>query len=406
MFLQKMLELTKSLEDAKYPLLGPNIRGLFWCGLWQFSNKFHKSAYIVIHFISVVFVISLYIEFYVMREDTMTILFNISIPLLSLVSISKTLFLIWNKSYWKKLVTNISEEEIKEIESNDNKIIKIINDYTMYSRVLTYGYWLIVFLTNMITILAPFLKYITASHYRAMVQNGTEPYPQIMLSYFPFDNSRMPGYLVGIIIHIIMSSQGAAEICFYDSTAVSIMSFLKGYLMILKVKCERIFGEEAPVTKSRVLMNIRECHRMHNFFIEQYEIFNSLLSPVMFIYVLVCSITICCSVVQLSLEGITFSQKFWVVEFATALSFQLFLYCWHSNEILYESMYLSQGVFNSNWWRADVQMKKELLLLAGKLSPSFILHAGPFSTFSMSTYIEIMKGSYSFYTLFTQMQES
>ncbi|XP_039759944.1 odorant receptor 94b-like [Pararge aegeria] len=406
MLLRKIITSVKGLEDPEYPLLGPNLTGLYWFGLWQCGNKFRDGLFNFLHVCSLLFVVTEFIELYYMRNDLMKVLFNISVTALSLVSISKTVFFVLYLPYWRELVKNISKEENAALKSEDPVTKELMRNYTVYSRGITGSFWAVILLTNIVTITAPFLKYATVPIYREMIRNGTEPYPQILSSWFPFDKTKIPGYFVAVAVHIIMTTQGAGVVAVYDANAVAIMSFLKGQMMILRYKSQRIFGASNEIPRGEVLANIKECHRLHNFFLEQYSTFNSIISPVMFIYVLVCSIMICCSVVQLNMGEVTMSQKLWVIEFTTALAVQLFLYCWHSNEIAYESQGVDQGVYSSNWWRADVQVRRQVLLLAGKLSPSFILKAGPFTNFSMATFIDILKGSYSFYTLFTQMHEN
>ncbi|CAH0731754.1 unnamed protein product, partial [Brenthis ino] len=404
MLYKKIILTVKRLEDSKNPLLGPNIVGLYWFGLWQGKRKYRDALFNFIHFCSLLYVISQFAELYFMENDLMSVLFNIAITALSLVSIAKTLFFLTYIRKWRVLINNISSEEIDALAQGDAKVLKYMSQYKEHSRLVTYLYWLVMFLTTIVIIFSPFLKF-TSNNLREMVKNGTEALPQIMSSWFPFNHTVLPGYLVAVIVHISMVIQGAGVVAVYDSTAVSIMSFLKGQMQILRYKCENIFGGKDKISRDEILNNIRECHRLHNFFIEQYKIFNSNISPVMFIYMLVCSIMICCSVVQLSLGKQTMSQKLWVFEYTMALAVQLFLYCWHSNEIAHESKSVDRGVYTSNWWQGDVEIRRQILLLAGKLAPTFILEAGPFTTFSMSTFIDILKGSYSFYTLFTQMHE-
>ncbi|XP_023948092.2 odorant receptor 30a-like [Bicyclus anynana] len=405
MLLRKIIATVKGLEDPKYPLLGPNLTGLYWFGLWQCGNKIRDGLFNFLHVCSLLFVASEFVELYFMRNDLMRVLFNVSVTTLSLVAISKTMTFIYYLPRWRVLCKNISAEEIDATKNGDPVVKSLMRKYTVYSRKITYLFWSVMFLTNVVTLTSPFLKYLTVQSYREMVKNGTEPYPQILSSWFPCDKTKMPGYFVAIAVHIIMTSQGTGVVAVYDANAVAIMAFLKGQMMILRYKANRIFGGKNEIPRHEILANIKECHRLHNFFIEQYYSFNSIISPVMFIYVLVCSIMICCSVVQLSVGDVTMSQKLWVFEYTSAMGVQLFLYCWHSNEIAYESYDVDQGVYSSNWWRADVQVRRQVLLLAGKLSPSYILQAGPFTNFSMATFINILKGSYSFYTLFTQMQE-
>ncbi|CAH0402430.1 unnamed protein product [Chilo suppressalis] len=92
--------------------------------------------------------------------------------------------------------------------------------------------------------------------------------------------------------------------------------------------------------------------------------FNDLMSPTMCLYVLLCSITLCCSVVQLISKEATASQRLWIVQYSSGQILQLFLFCWHANELFLESQNIDGGVYASDWWKADVRMRKQILLLA------------------------------------------
>ncbi|XP_013165829.1 PREDICTED: odorant receptor 22c-like [Papilio xuthus] len=368
----------------------------------QKTNYLKDRAF---HLCSFIFVISQIIDIYFMRNDFNKVLLNISITALSFIAICKTISCLLLQSRLQKVINAIKDEE-DILYLNDKFEIKRMKNYKNYARLITYLYWLVIFITSVVTIIAPFLKYASSSSYREEIKNGTEPYPQIISSWFPFDNNKMPGYFFATLIHTIMTIQGAGVVAVYDANAVSIMTFLKGQFIILQEKCRRIFGaEDVNLTKSEIYIRIKECHRRHNFLLGLYSTFNSMISPVMHLYVLVCSINICCSVIQLNLDNVATSQKIWVFEYVSALSIQLFLLCWHSNEIKVESDRADRGVYESNWWKADPSERKQLLLLAGKLAPPYIMKAGPFTDLSIPTFIDIMKGTYSFYTLFTHIQE-
>lgn len=263
MLYQKII---KRLEDSKNPLLGPNIAGLYWFGLWQGQRKYRDALFNFIHFCSLLYVISQFVELYFMEKDLMNILFNVAITALALVSIAKTLFFLTYIKKWRVLIKNISSEEIDALAQGDAKVLKYMSQYKEHSRLVTYLYWSVMFLTTIVTILSPFFKF-TSNNFRELVKNGTEPLPLIMSSWFPFNHTVMPGYLVAVTVHISMIIQGPGVVAAYDSTAVSIMSFLKGQMQILRYKCENIFGE-GKISRDEILNNIKECHRLHNFFIE------------------------------------------------------------------------------------------------------------------------------------------
>ncbi|CAG4959517.1 unnamed protein product [Colias eurytheme] len=406
MIVNKILNITKGLESTKHPLLGPNLRGLYLFGLWQKGNKIRNFFFNIFHAMSFIFVLTQFYALYQMKDDIMQVILNFSLTAVSLVSISKNFRTIFYQTKWNQLFDNIANEERKEIAKGDKTVLKYMRDYTVYSRIVTYLYWSTAIVTYFVLLVSPFFKYAAEPVYRELVSNGTEPYPQILCSWFPFDNTVMPGYIYGIICHVIVTTQGAGVIAVFDMNAVTIMTFLKGQVQILGYKCENIFDTRKALDKKEVFGNIKECYRLHSFISEQYSLLNSLLSPVMFLYVLICSIMICCSIVQLSLNELAITQKLLILEYTVALVVQLFIYCWHSNELAVLSGSVDRGVYNSNWWTSDVTSRKLLLILAGKMSTPFIFDAGPFTTLSVPTFIEIMKGSYSFYTLFARLEET
>lgn len=268
MLLQKIISVTERFENPKYPLLGPNIRGLYWIGMWQDEKKYRNAFFNFVFFFNLLFVVSEFVELYFVRTDPMMLLLNSSVTLSTVVTTSKVVVFILNLQRWKSLVENISREEILALENNDPKVIELMKRYKKYSRLVTYIYSSIVLTTNFAVIMLPFIKYITASSYREMIKNGTEPLPQIFNSWFPFDKTKMPGYLLAVSVHIGISTLLAGITAFYDSTAVAVMVFSKGQLQILRYKCEQIFGDNDNIPRSEVMNNIKECHRLHNFITE------------------------------------------------------------------------------------------------------------------------------------------
>lgn len=262
MILQKVISYTKELEDPNTPLLGPTLKGLYLFGLWQTGSKFRTTAYNLIHFSTLLFVISEFVDLYFVRNDINKVLNNTSLTILSLICFAKCYsYVMWQRE-WRELVREISIEEIIQIKKKNPIITKLMGNYTKYTRIITYLFWVLVFATNLLLIISPFLKYISSQSYREEIKLGIEPLPQILCSWFPFDNTKMPGYLGSIIVHVIMGSQGSGVLAVYDMNAVAIMSYLKGQMIILRKQCNSIFEE---VTSAKdVLDRIKECHRHHN----------------------------------------------------------------------------------------------------------------------------------------------
>lgn len=401
MAVRRVVSLAKRLEDPKNPLLGPVIKGLYLFGLWQSDTKYHKHLSNIFHFSGVLFFISQIIDNYLLRYDLNYVLGNMAIFSINFTALVKCYFYIYQLNRWKQLVAEISEEEQRQIDKRERTVDVLMKKYTKYARNITYFFWIMITVTGSIFALLPLLRYVSSKSYRSDVIGGIKPIPQIMFSWFPFDEKKMPGYVGAVVTHVMMIVRSTGVLGVYDMNAVNIMCYLKGQLSILREKSRNIFEDAAA---EEALSRIRECHKHHNILIKHYKMFNELLSPAMFVYFLISSITICCCVVQFTSNGATTWQKIWAVQLTLVIVAELFLYCWHSNEVAIESYILDQGIYESNWWKADVRVRRQVLLLAGKFTLSFNLNAGPYSMLSVPTFIDIMRRSYSFYTLISQMQ--
>lgn len=260
MVIQKVLSYAERLEDPRHPLLGPTLKGLYLIGLWQTGPKLRTIAYNCVILFTFVFVFCEVVDLYQVRHDLNLVLNNISLTVLSVICTTKSASYLVNQEDWKELVNQISREELKHKMQQDKTTIKLMEEYTIYTRIVTFLYWIMVFMTNFLLIVSPFLKYLSKS-YRDDVANGVEPLPQILFNWFPFDNKKMPGYAVGVVLHIFMGCLGSAIIAVFDMNAVAIMSYLKGQAAILRAKCRTIFDGESL---REVVERIRECHEHHN----------------------------------------------------------------------------------------------------------------------------------------------
>lgn len=267
MIIEKIIKSADRLENPKYPLLGPNIKGLYVFGIWLHGPKLRNYIFGFIHICSGLFVATEFIDLYQTRKDMMKVLLNASMTGFGLVAITKTSVTLLMQSKWIQIANSISEEEKSEIRKNDSNSTRIMTEYKTYSRAITYVYWVLVAMTGVATVLSPALRF-TSSEYREAIRNGTESYPFILSSWFPFNKNKMPGYCVATIVHVHITIQGAGVVATFDSNAVVVMTFLKGQAMIVSDKCRRLFGEDKMVSEKEFIARVKECHRNHNLLME------------------------------------------------------------------------------------------------------------------------------------------
>nr|WCC57423.1 odorant receptor 26 [Papilio glaucus] len=337
-----MNKLMKNLEDPKRPLFGLNYWMLRKMGLILPDNKIGKFLYIFLHFFATLFVFTQYLELFVIKSNLDLVLTNLKISMLSIVCVAKANTYVFWQSKWKQLIDYISEADKYERDNKDTIRDIIIVNYTKYCRKVVYFYWFMVCVTVITVTNTPLLKYLSSSKYRDALRNGTESFPHIFSSWVPYDKYKTAGYWVTILYHTL--------ICLYGGG----------------------------------VMNTK--------------LFNSLLSPVMFLYVVMCSSMLCFSAYQLTTATNT-TQKLLMAEYLIFGIMQLFLFCWHSNDVTVKSENVMLGPYESEWWTASPTQRKNIIILAGQLSRVHTLTAGPFTDLTLSTFVTILKGAYSYYTL-------
>ncbi|XP_028167482.1 LOW QUALITY PROTEIN: uncharacterized protein LOC114357887 [Ostrinia furnacalis] len=388
----------QSFEDPDKPFYGPNFWILTKTGLILPENKIAKALYILMHEIVAFFVFTQYIELYIIRSNLDLVLTNLRISMLSVVCVVKAnTFVFWQEK-WNKIIDYLTEADSVERYSNDPERKKIIDKYTNYSRRVTYTYWVLVFITLATTIGSPFIHFVSAS-YRESLRNGTELFPHILSSWMPIDKNHSPGIFITIVWHFTVTSYGALIMSSYDTSIMVIMVFFGGKLDVLRERCKQMLGTgEVELSDDEVAARVRELHNTHVLIMKHLRLFDSVLSPVMFVYVVMCSLMLCASAYQLT-SATNAAQKLLMAEYLIFGIAQLFIFCWHSNDVLVKSENVMLGPYESRWWDANVRQRKSILLLAGQLRISKVL--SPFAMENQnpqerSVPIQYVRGSRAF----------
>ncbi|KAI5633010.1 7tm odorant receptor domain-containing protein [Phthorimaea operculella] len=231
--------------------------------------------------------------------------------------------------------------------------------------------------------------------------NGTEPYTEVVSSYVPWSKETIPGYLAASLYQTYAATYGGGWITSFDTNAMVIMVFFRGELEMLRVDCRKIFGDGSKKVNDKVAMDrLKDLHRRHVELVKHANLFDSCLSPIMMLYMFVCSVMLCVTAYQITIET-SAAQKFLTTEYLVFGVAQLFIYCWHSNDVLYTSQDLMLGPYESAWWTSP-KLQKDLYILIEQFRKIIVFSAGPFAKLTVPTFIAILKGAYSYYTLLSK----
>ncbi|XP_037967190.1 odorant receptor Or2 isoform X1 [Plutella xylostella] len=388
-------KLLSKLEDPNYPLLGPNIKCLkFWGLLLPEEKTFMRKFYICVHSCMFCFMITEFIDIWYIGSDMNQLITNMKSTMLAIVSVNKVVTYLWWQKDWKNIMAYVTKADIEARTSTDEENREIITVYTRYCRRISYLYWLLTYTTAAAVIALPMSYWFSSSTYRDNVRDGTEDYYQVVSSWVPFNKNKLGGYLAASAVQSFATTYCGGWISSYDTNAIVIMVFFKAELQLIKNRCSKIFEVD---DEEEIMNRIKECHRRHNVLVKYVKQFDSCLSPVMFLYMIACSVMLCSSLYQTTSQA-SFTQKLLTTPYLLLGVSQLFMYSWHGNEVSFMSNELIRGIYESGWWK-KATVRREIILLVGTLDRPIEFTAGPFFNLTIAVFVRILKGAYSYYMI-------
>ncbi|XP_059052762.1 odorant receptor 49b-like [Achroia grisella] len=386
-------------EDPKMPLLAPNYWLLRKSGLILSERPLYKYLYLASHLFGLYFIISEYVDLISSLSEIDLVISNLMITMMSQMCFLKAHSCVYWQKEWKEIIRYVTEADKFERDNSDDTKSKIIDKYTTYSRKITYGYWCIVFSTVVSVCAAPLVHLIPTPSKKRIPRNETELFTPIFGSWMPFDQYRPPGSWITAIWHISICAYGGTGMAAYDSTTIVIMGFFECKLELLRQRCKEMLGSnDKGVSDEDADIVIRQLHDIHMKVLKYMRLFNSVFSPLMFLYMFNSTLMICTCAYQLTVIT-NAAQRLLLGEYLGFGIAQLFFICWHSNKVLIKMDSLSYGTFESSWYTSTPLQRQYILFLCGQLRIKHVFTAGPFTNLTLSTFITILKGAYSYYML-------
>nr|QIJ45800.1 olfactory receptor [Glyphodes pyloalis] len=368
--LSKLLSL---LEDPRYPSVGPHLRLLGLTGIWQPKKTKIKQC---IFYITVGFFFSQYVKCVIKFHPVPLKLILQYAPFH--LGVVKACFFQKDFKKWKSIIDYVSDVECKEIAGRNDEKLRIITEYIKRSRKITYFFWALAFFSNFAIFSEPYQKNQAGT-------NGTGVYLKVLDGYTPFSDEP-PGYYFSMLVQTVLGHMMSVYVVGWDTLVLTIMIFLKGQLRIMRLNYANIIDVK-DADKSR--NNIMKCHRFHVTFVKYQKLFNSLISPAMFVYLILVSVNLGVCIIEIAQLQDDLKTLISSCLFVVACLIQLLLFFWHSNEVTEESTLVSYGTFESDWVEMDVKCQKEVALLGLTTRTRLVFKAGPFNEMSLNTFIAV-----------------
>ncbi|XP_011171479.2 odorant receptor Or1 [Solenopsis invicta] len=88
-----------------------------------------------------------------------------------------------------------------------------------------------------------------------------------------------------------------------------------------------------------------------------------------------------------------------MLTYMCCMTYQIFIYCWHGNELHLHSMRLVTAAYSNNWFSNTEEFKRGLQIIMTRAHRPLTLSAGRVMTLSLDTFVQIMRTSYSIFTV-------
>ncbi|KAG7294715.1 hypothetical protein JYU34_022784 [Plutella xylostella] len=233
---------------------------------------------------------------------------------------------------WRELLRYVAAaDEAERARPAAAAAAAAVRRYTALSRRVTAAFCTLSALTGVTVVLGPYIKWLSERYL-----DGA-PHPAVDLiyqAYVPWDKATPRGRLLANIWFALGTLYGCTVFTAFDVAAVVLMLFLGCKLQLLAARCERLFAPAPDL--DRFWETVREVHTEHVLLIKYSRVFNSLVSPVMFLYALLCSLMLCTTAFQLTSMPMNITEKIMTVEYLIFGVAQVFMFSWFSNDVLWK----------------------------------------------------------------------
>ncbi|XP_070510194.1 odorant receptor Or1 isoform X2 [Cardiocondyla obscurior] len=88
-----------------------------------------------------------------------------------------------------------------------------------------------------------------------------------------------------------------------------------------------------------------------------------------------------------------------MLTYMCCMTYQIFIFCWHGNELYLHSMRLVTAAYSNNWFSNSERFKRSLQIVMIRAHRPLTLSAGKVMSLSLNTFVQIMRMSYSIFTV-------
>ncbi|XP_052741522.1 uncharacterized protein LOC112057728 [Bicyclus anynana] len=231
-------------------------------------------------------------------------------------------------------------------------------------------------------------------------------------AWYPYDTSKTPAYQLTYTHQCVAIFLAAVINICLDTVVTSLISLCRCRLRLLSVSlttlCDGLdiadHGLLTAASEAVASRRLRRCARRHQDVLAQVMQLQKCFSTPILAQFSVSMVIICVTAYQLAFESTSLVRVISMVAYLVVMMLQVFLYCYHGNQLVEESEDVSTAAYECPWYWCSVSLRRSLLIVMTRTRHAARLTAGGFTQLSLASFMSIIKASYSFFTVLKQVE--
>ncbi|CAG9857148.1 unnamed protein product [Phyllotreta striolata] len=153
---------------------------------------------------------------------------------------------------------------------------------------------------------------------------------------------------------------------------------------------------------SALLVDCVNHHRCILNFVREFQLIFSYAILAQFV---VSVIIICTTMYNLTLIPFGSMQSISLIIYQYCILLEIFLWCYFGNEVMIQSNLLCDAAYKCDWTDCSPTFKKHLLYFMTRSQMEMNIYAGSFFTLSLTTFVKIVKSSWSYFAVLISMNK-
>ncbi|KAF7414922.1 hypothetical protein HZH68_003411 [Vespula germanica] len=245
------------------------------------------------------------------------------------------------------------------------------------------------------------------------------------ITWQPWDIGTDKGYAYSFIIQLIGALTSTVGAACYDSLHICILMVICGQLRCLYFSLIEIDTIVDVRTIEELERKLRYCVDHHRAVLKISKDLESFGNLPMFVQcleniIIICLLSFEMSVIEIKTDSESMTKLLSLLEYFSALSVQLYIFCFYSTRIYSLGLQIADAVYACNWEitiydkiesttkdkQLIMKVKHLILLLSLRAQKPIIMTGGPFYVLSLETFKSIMSFAVSNAVILRQLSEN